>query len=203
MTHEPPEAPDVVPDPWHGRAVRDDLNAALPPDFAAFYHLHVRAYLRYADLQLGSAEEAEKAVEDFFCAMSARWPQVLTEPSVPGWAWAAFKQDVARRVAARGRGPALVETAAFAALRDYSRATMETLDSSLGLYEAVAALPERLYDVVVLCCVLGLKQQRVAELMGISYPTVRSHLRTARRRIARDINYTRYLESEEDHDEPG
>lgn len=175
------------PDPWADQVVRDDLAAVLPDTFTAFYSLHHKVYLRYAHLQLDSRPEAELVVEDVFVQLATMWPHVLQQPTVDGYAWAVLKEEVARRLEVQGRGVALVETAAFAAARRESRTTFAVLESSLGLYAAIARLPERQYDVIVLRFVLGYPMRQVAALMGVTYGTVRSHVRGARRRLARDL----------------
>ncbi|TVL87782.1 RNA polymerase sigma factor [Streptomyces sp. SAJ15] len=175
------------PDPWEEPVVREDLAAVLPVDFRAFYSQHVHAYLRYAHIQLGSRTEAEQVVEDVFTQLAQEWGLALQQPSVAGYAMAALKEEISRRIEERGRGVALVETAAFAAVRGVTRMRMESLESRLGLYAAIARLPERHYDVVVLRFVLGYTTPRVAHIMGITRATVRSHIRGARRRLAREL----------------
>ncbi|WP_329182794.1 sigma-70 family RNA polymerase sigma factor [Actinacidiphila glaucinigra] len=175
------------PDPWADQAVRDDLTAVLPDTFTAFYCLHHQAYLRYAHLQLDSRPAAEQVVEDVFVQLATVWPHVLLQPNVDSYAWAALKEEVARRLEIQSRAPALVETAAFEQIRRKTRKTFAVLESSLGLYTAIARLPERQYDVIVLHFVLGYPMRQVAVLMGVTYATVRSHVRGARRRLARDL----------------
>ena len=58
------------------------------------------------------------------------------------------------------------------------------MESALGLYTAIAGLPERQYDVIVLHYVLGYPSRRIAHIMGIKADTVRSHRRLARQRMA-------------------
>ncbi|ARZ66683.1 hypothetical protein SMD11_1018 [Streptomyces albireticuli] len=81
-----------------------------------------------------------------------------------------------------------METAAFTAVRDATRTRLQALESRLGLYAAITRLPERQYDVIVLRYILGYPATRVAEIMGISPATVRSHARGARRRLAHDLH---------------
>ncbi|MFY4722203.1 sigma-70 family RNA polymerase sigma factor [Streptomyces sp. LaBMicrA B280] len=68
--------------------------------------------------------------------------------------------------------------------REKFRDTLSRMDSSLGLYEAMAHLPERQFDVVVLHHILGYDTHHTAEVLGVNEVTVRSHLRHAKRRIA-------------------
>ncbi|MFE9445902.1 RNA polymerase sigma factor [Streptomyces sp. NPDC006602] len=165
------------PDPWADQAVRDDLAAVLPTTFVAFYSRQHKAYLRYAHVQLDSREGAEQVVEDVFVQLART--HVLQQPNVDAYAWAALKEEVVRRLEIQGRTLALVETAAFAAVRHASRSRFTVLESKLGLYTAIARLPERQYDVILLCFVLGHPMRRVAELMGISYGTVRPRFLSA------------------------
>ncbi|ARZ72611.1 sigma-70 family RNA polymerase sigma factor [Streptomyces sp. HU2014] len=90
-----------------------------------------------------------------------------------------------------------METAAFAAVMDATRSRLQILESRLGLYTAITRLPERQYDVIVLRFVLGYPAERVAEIMGISPATVRSHTCGARRRLAHDLGLKRAGETEE------
>ncbi|MFY4719757.1 RNA polymerase sigma factor [Streptomyces sp. LaBMicrA B280] len=67
------------------------------------------------------------------------------------------------------------------------RSQMADLESPIGLYTAIAVLPERQFDVVIMQFVLGYPPKKVAEIMGIHVGTVRTHWRVARRRIATEL----------------
>lgn len=155
-------------DPSGDRAVASELAGVLPVEFSAFHSQHHRAYLRYAHLQLGSREDAEDVVDDVFTFLLKVWRQALKEASLHGFAWAVLREHVARRLALLGRPAAMVETAWFAALRRASRQRMELLESKLGLYAAIACLPDRHYDVVLLAFLLGYDNGTVGRTMGIS-----------------------------------
>ncbi|MER6924497.1 sigma-70 family RNA polymerase sigma factor [Streptomyces spiralis] len=68
--------------------------------------------------------------------------------------------------------------------RTSPRAQLPALESPLGLYTAIAALPERQFDVIILQYVLGYPSKQVANIMGINAGTVRTHRRLARKRVA-------------------
>ncbi|MFB7462450.1 RNA polymerase sigma factor [Streptomyces sp. NPDC056224] len=174
-------------DPSGDRAVASELAGVLPVDFTAFHSQHHRAYLRYAHLQLGGRKDAEDVVDDVFTFLLKVWPHALKEASLHAFAWAALREHVERRMAALNRPVAMVETAWFAALRRSSRERLELLESTLGLYTAIADLPERHYDVVLLAFLLGNEYDTVARMMGIAPATVRSHIRGARRTLSRKL----------------
>ncbi|MCB5182205.1 RNA polymerase sigma factor [Streptomyces antimicrobicus] len=174
-------------DPSGDKTVSSELAGVLPVDFLAFHSQHHRVYLHYAHLQLGTRRVAVDVVDDVFTFLLKVWPQVLRQESLHGFAWAVLREHVERRLAVLDRPVAMVETAWFAALRRTSRKRLELLESKLGLYAAIAELPERHYDVMLLTFLAGLEGEMVAQLMGIAPATVRSHIRTARRVLARRI----------------
>ncbi|MFF2523174.1 sigma-70 family RNA polymerase sigma factor [Streptomyces liangshanensis] len=163
--------------------------------FHAFAAHHHRLWLRYAHTQVGSRAAAESVVESACARLLAYWPHVLLQESVAQYAWAVLKEEIARRQDAH-EGPALVDTASFDAaarklLQHGTPDQFTVLEHKMGLYGAIARLPERQYDVVVLRYVLRVADEVVAEYLGIEVPTVRSHVRHARRRLARELGRAR------------
>lgn len=180
----------AAPDPWSDgdAAPAVPLAEHLPVEFSAFVFQHQQAYLRYAHLHLGSKEEAIEVVEGVFARLARNWDQVLRQASVEAYALAELKESLARRLVLAGRPPAIAETAAFTAAREAARHRLHTLESALGLYSAIARLPERQLDVILLAFVIGCPLSRVAHMMGVCEGTVRSHLHAARRRLSQELN---------------
>ncbi|WP_424210660.1 RNA polymerase sigma factor [Streptomyces sp. BI20] len=173
-----------------GRQLSAELAGAQPVEFVAFHSHHHRAYLRYAHLQLGSREEAEPVVEDVFTVLLAMWAQALREPNLQAFAWAELRAAVEARRRTLGRPSAMVETAWFEALRRTSPegvAWAEWAEHRLGLYSAIAELPERQYDVVLLVFLEGYRVEEAARTMGISHATALSQIRSAHRTLSRRL----------------
>jgi RNA polymerase sigma factor (sigma-70 family) len=160
----------------------------LPPAFEAFHQLYHKPYLHYAHMQIGDGAAAQRAVDRTFTDLALNWAHVLRQSSPEAHAWKLLKQRVTQQLRMDGRELALVETAAFAraALRA-AKGRFAALESGIGLYAAIARLPERQYDVIVLQYVLGYPTEKTARTMGIADATVRSHLRLAKRRLAREL----------------
>ncbi|MCD9146107.1 RNA polymerase sigma factor [Streptomyces albireticuli] len=78
------------------------------------------------------------------------------------------------------------------------RTQLQVMESSLGLFTAIASLPSRQYDVIVLHYVLGYPCSRIANIMGIKPDTVRSHRRLARERIATKLGLSMTPAADED-----
>jgi RNA polymerase sigma-70 factor (ECF subfamily) len=68
------------------------------------------------------------------------------------------------------------------------------LEDSMRLFAAMARLPERQFDVMVLHYALAFDTKRTALVMGVCEATVRSTRRTAKRRLATELG----LEMDED-----
>lgn len=159
----------------------------VPLDFQAFYQTYHRPYLRYALLQLGDEVAAADVVEVVFAQLLEDWPDVLRAASVQRYAFALLRHAIAAHLVLARRPGAFVETAVFEKVRAAVRRQLEVMESSLGLYSAIARLPERQMDVIVLLFVLGYERQQTADIMGNSLGTVRSHLYSARRHLAEDV----------------
>lgn len=70
-------------------------------------------------------------------------------------------------------------TQALAATKD----RLERMQSTTGLYEAIAELPNRQFEVIVLRYLLGYPTTRIAWFMGIDERTVGHHLRRGKDRL--------------------
>ncbi|MFF3546835.1 RNA polymerase sigma factor [Streptomyces platensis] len=172
----------------------------LPADFRAFHQLYRARYVRWAEIHLGSRADAEEAVDRAFEQLAIDWAQVLRQPVPEAYAWKVVKNrtiDIAR---ARGRRPSVVEVATFET-RALHRAVdpIGELEESLSIYQAIAQLPERQFDVIVLRYCLGYDTAETTDVMGITVAGVRSTARYARRRLKQALGLD---EDERSHDEP-
>ncbi|MEW1551866.1 RNA polymerase sigma factor [Streptomyces tsukubensis] len=158
-----------------------------PLDFQAFYQIHHRSYMEYAFMQSGSKQVSLDLLEVVFAQLLEDWPDVLREANVERYGFAVLRHAIATYLALTERPRTLVESASFGKVRAATRRQLEAMESSLGLYPAIARLPERQMDVIVFLFVLGYSMGAVARIMGICPATVRSHLHAARRQLAREV----------------
>ncbi|MDH6124855.1 sigma-70 family RNA polymerase sigma factor [Kitasatospora sp. GP82] len=160
--------------------------------FSAFHEHHCRLWLRYTHTQVGNRAAAQSVVDDACADLLENWDHVLEQESVPGYAWTVLREHVHSWLDKRGIQPALVGTASFqAAIRKLlvheTRDEFAAIESGLGLYSAISGLPDRQYDVIVLRYVLQLSAAETADQLGIEEATVRSHVRHARRALAKEL----------------
>lgn len=169
-----------------------DARRRLLLSFDAFDASHHRLWLRYAHTQVGSRAAAQRVVEDACRHLLDHWVHALRRQSLTEYAWTVLKEHVARWLSEHRQRPQLAQTAAFhAAIRKALlfelRDEFAVLEGEIGLYAAIARLPERQYDVIVLRYVLGCSEEEVAGYLGFETATVRSHIRYAKRRLAREL----------------
>ncbi|MCS0634742.1 sigma-70 family RNA polymerase sigma factor [Streptomyces sp. LP05-1] len=170
--------------------------------FKAFHEFHRKLYMRYAHIQMGTGREAEKVVDRVFADLKRRWGHVQEQPSVPDYAWKTLREEVQRWLDERGLPPQVVGTGAFTkALQRLwiheMRDALTVLPQEIGLYAAIAKLPDRRYDVIVLRFMLGMEEDATADYLGCDKATVRSHVRHARRQIAAELGLPHH---DPDHD---
>ncbi|MEU8825050.1 sigma-70 family RNA polymerase sigma factor [Streptomyces sp. NPDC048636] len=163
----------------------------LPTAFWAFHDQYYRAYRRYAHLHLGDAHAAGELVHRVLMHLAMNWAHLMKEVNPAASAWALLKETVAGELTLQGRQPAMPETAilqlVMRAVLESSRHEFEVIESALGLYPAIARLPERQFDVLVLRHVLGFSTDTTARIMGVTETTVRSHRHLARRKVAKEL----------------
>lgn len=163
----------------------------IPVAFWAFHRQFRPAYRRYAELQLGDERLAGRVVHLVFLSLLKGWSRLMEEANPRASAWAHLKEAVDEVLLFEGRESSLPESATFSRVRravlEDARDEFAAMESSVGLYPAIARLPGRQFDVVVLHYVLGFTTARTAGTMGVTEATVRSHRLHARHRLARDL----------------
>ncbi|MFJ9121297.1 RNA polymerase sigma factor [Streptomyces sp. NPDC102394] len=159
----------------------------LPLDFEAFYLGHQEAFHAYAEVHFGTREAAEEVIHEVFLEIHAGWSQLLSAGNLEQGAWAIVRRVVHDRLEAEGRGPAFVINGPIAQALNKALVTardkLHKMESSSGLYEAIAELPDRQFEVIVLRYVLGYDTAKVAWYIGIDDRTVGHHLRRAKERL--------------------
>ncbi|WP_330460422.1 sigma-70 family RNA polymerase sigma factor [Streptomyces sp. NBC_00820] len=201
MTGQPPDE--------NGEGALRESSDVMPSAFWSFHELYHQAYFEYAFVQFGDQVSAGRLVDRTFALLGAIWRDVTTQVRPEAFAWTLLKEHVAVELENQGREPAAPQTLAFERakraacdsvldnFRDRFRAQVTQLEESMGLYAAMARLPERQFDVMVLRFALGFSTKRTALVMGVREATVRSTQRTAKRRLAADLG----LEIGEDTDD--
>ncbi|MFI6874453.1 RNA polymerase sigma factor [Streptomyces sp. NPDC050400] len=191
------------PTPYSPPPARALAGVQLPAAFWAFHSQYYAPYQRYAHLQLGSKAEADRLVHQVFLYIAVNWSSLMRQERPHVCAWNLLKHRVAVELESLCKEPAMAQTAVFdkvtrAALEGV-RSQLAVMESALGVYGAIANLPDRQFDVMVLRFVLGHTTKQTAAIMGVDEATVRSHCFRARKALADDLNLP--LKTPRDHEE--
>ncbi|MEU2732555.1 sigma-70 family RNA polymerase sigma factor [Streptomyces griseoviridis] len=193
----------ALPAHFHDLYALQGVHYEMPTSLDAFYSRYGRAHVQYATTVLGDKDAAKTVVRSLYTHLGLNWDDVLLqEGGLEAYAWRALKLRVETHErmqigpTADGRSTAASGNDRTTAIHDAVRATLsamrsqlEASESPLGLYTAIAALPVRQFDVIIMHYVLGYTCSRVADIMGISVGTVRSHRRQARKHIAAKLGF--------------
>ncbi|MFF2165483.1 RNA polymerase sigma factor [Streptomyces sp. NPDC058175] len=179
--YEPAPAPD------HGRrglpqALRVRLD--LPLDFEAFYLVHQESFHAYAEVHFGSRSTAEAVIHEVFLEIRGGWTELLKEAgNLEQGAWAIVRRAVTARLEREGRLPAFVINGPIAQGLRAARGKLQAMESRRGLYAAIAELPNRQFEVIVLRFILGYPASKVAWYIGVDERTVGHHIRRGKERL--------------------
>lgn len=139
----------------------------------AMYSAHYRALVRMAAFLLHDVGAAEDVVQDAFVDMHGKWGRLRD----PDKALAYLRQSVVNRSRSALRHRKVVDKHQPKAVPDAPSAeygAMAALDRS-AVVDALAALPRRQREALVLRYYADLSEAQIAEAMGVSQGAVKSH----------------------------
>ncbi len=156
-----------------------------PTPFEGFYELHYRPVLALAVVLSGNRQVAEEVTQEAFLAAYRDWGRVGKLEHAPAW----VRRVVANKAASRFRRVA-AESRALVRLGKDDSVGGDPLDAVLAdqVWEAVRRLPRRQAQVVALTYLDGLSRREVAQVLGCSEETVKTHLERGRARLARVLS---------------
>jgi RNA polymerase sigma-70 factor (sigma-E family) len=140
---------------------------------SALYAAHYKPLVRLAALLLRDVAAAEEVVQDAFVAMHGRWGRLREPDRAIGY----LRQAVVNRARSALRHRAVEARHAPAGLPDAASAehgALEALERQAVL-GALHRLPLRQREVLVLRYYLDLSEASIADTLGISRGTVKSH----------------------------
>lgn len=148
---------------------RIDADTAVEQLYAG----HYRQLVRLAVLLVRDRETAEEVVQDAFVAMHGRWSRLRD----PDNAVAYLRQTVVNRSRSALRHRAVVERHRPTPLSDEPGADEAVIaaDRRRQVLDALARLSDRQREVLTLRYFLDLSEHEIAETLGISSGSVKSH----------------------------
>jgi RNA polymerase sigma-70 factor (ECF subfamily) len=155
--------------------------------FDAFVQLNFAGWVRYAHLHVGNFKDAELIARELVLQLHETWEYVLGHlNNINQHALVLLRSEIERRCPQCGTDR-LVENAAFLRAMRATGQEFALLAESIGVYSAIARLPERQFQVIVLRFVLGYDVRETAARLGVSRTTVAGLSHYAKRTLARDL----------------
>lgn len=156
--------------------------AAFRESFEAFYVREVRSVVGLAFVLSGSARAAEDLAHDAFLKAYRNWHRISAYDDPGGW----VRRVVSNESVSRFRRLA-AEARALVRLRGESHVVPEADPNAVHLWEEVRRLPARQAQVIALRYYDQRSNAEIAEILGCSTTTVKTHLQRARDTLARRL----------------
>lgn len=171
--------------------VRQQDNMRIPlsgqGERAAFERLfreHYAALCNYAHTFLGDAAQAEDVVQDVFIRLWRERARIEVHTSQRSYLYASVRNKslniLKHRAVEQHHNPRLAAFFDELAREEYSEEEDKCL---MRIREAILALPPQCHAVFIMVALDGRKYREVAQGMGISINTVRSHMMKAYRLV--------------------
>ncbi|GAA1258716.1 hypothetical protein GCM10009665_56090 [Kitasatospora nipponensis] len=165
---------------WEAPPWKTYHGVALPIEFEAFYLAQSDTYLQYAEIELGDSGAAWELTTDVFLYILVTWDDMLTERNFMEAAWDVLRVAVAyekRRQLRPDGAPSFFWKMTFGHAMVSSRQALSREPDELR--QAIAQLPPRQFDVIVLKHFMERSREDIAWLLGIKPVTVDHHHRRA------------------------
>jgi len=174
--------------------MREEIAAAAAGDDAALTAL-VRSYharlLRHGQRVCRDPDDADDAVQEAFVRLAVR-PDVVRHPAALSWL-----MTVVRHACARLLRPLARRSRVFGAILEEIEAPSPKADEALARFEmirtvhtAIAALPARSREIVILRDLEGLSGEETCAALGIDLAAMKSRLHRARAELRAELART-------------
>jgi RNA polymerase sigma-70 factor (ECF subfamily) len=164
--------------------------------FAAIYARYHTAVYRFARMMSGVASIAEDVTQDVFLTLMRDISRYQPQRSgLATYLYAIARNLTRNRLRREGRFVGLDPAASEPAAPDDPCATLVHAREVASVRRAIAVLPSRYREAVILADIHGLSYAEIAVIVGAPVGTVRSRLNRGRARIAARLR-------EEEHVEP-
>jgi len=171
-------------------SIKPDLVGFPAEGVAALFRQHHSELVRLAVLMLGDQPTAEDVVQDAYARMHARWSKLADKADTLPYIRAAVLngcRSVQRRRGVARRAGVLQRASSPPGIAASAEQEVILSQDRQQVLAALARLPRRRREVLVLRYYLGLSEAEIASVLGISTGTVKSTAARALTALAHDL----------------
>jgi RNA polymerase sigma-70 factor (sigma-E family) len=157
---------------------------------ATLFREHHGELVRLAVLMVGDLPTAEDVVQDVYASLQSRWSRIAARDAVLPYVRAAVLngcRSVLRRRSISRRVGVVQRASVGAQERASAESEVMLSEDRRQVLAALARLPSRRREVLVLRYYLGLSEAEIAAVLGISPGTVKSTAARGLAALARDL----------------
>lgn len=160
-----------------------DLNRVVPRDhgFELLFRSEYDGVVDAVRWVVGSPSVAEELAQEAFCRALERWRTVSAHPNPAAWVRLTALRLAVRHFKRQRHAEELIP--------GWSQSSAQQ-PVDVDLQEAIAGLPRRQREAIVLHHLLDLSVKDTARTMGVSGGSVKTHLHRARARLAEELGET-------------
>jgi RNA polymerase sigma-70 factor (sigma-E family) len=172
------------------RIMAGEADPLAAPTIAELFRERHAELVRLAVMMVGDQATAEDIVQDVFARLQARWDQVAESRTLLAYVRSAVLNGCKSALRRRGIARRVAQAQeALAKRQDLDSAEQEVIaaEDRRRLLTALAKLPRRRREVLVLRYYLDLSETEIAAVLGISNGTVKSNAARGLAALARII----------------
>ena len=156
--------------------------------FETLVEKYSRQVLNTATRILGDVQKAQDVHQQVFLEIWRRWHKYDGQTNWQGYLYrTTVRKAIAFAKRSRTRLP-VEQQSEYATTREKPDGALRTAELQRKLAECLGRLPKRQADVFVLSRIEGLKNERIAEILGCSQKTIRVHLHRATKRLTTELS---------------
>ncbi len=156
--------------------------------FEQYYKLHYKAFYLMACKYLKDASLAEETVNDVFVKIWEDCEKITIETSLKAYIYKAVINRSINLLQKQKTEASQRENLKFNIDENYELRQMEENELRVKLYAAIDQLPEQCRKVFEMSRFEEMKQQEIADKLGISIKTVKNHITHALKEISKSID---------------
>lgn len=156
--------------------------------FESYYKKHYKAFFLMACRYLKNTEQAEEIVNDVFLKIWEEGHRMSIDSSLKAYLYRSVINRSLNEIQKNKKESELVNDLYYVQEESYELTQIENNELKIKIYEAIDSLPEQCKKVFKLSRFEEMKQQEIADIMGISIKTVKNHITHALKVLSKSVS---------------